>query len=120
MHPNPAFRGAETSRNIAFARLGMELGREPLLATLRSLGFGRLADPAGAPLRFGSLDLEVGYGRPQMHFLDKKEDPGPMDDQDVWALMARMSAQRELWLAWSCEGFRLRLMESSYFVLDTG
>jgi len=43
-----------------------------------------------------SLDLEVGYGRPQMHFLDKKEDPGPMDDEDVWALMARMSAHRDI------------------------
>jgi len=43
-----------------------------------------------------SLDLEVGYGVPKMHFLDKKEDPGPMDDEDVWALMARMSAQRDM------------------------
>ena len=42
------------------------------------------------------LDLEVGYGRPRMRFLDKKEDPGPMGDEDVWALMARMSAQRDM------------------------
>ena len=43
-----------------------------------------------------SLDLEVDYGKPTMHFLDKKEDPGPMDDEDACALMVRMSAQRDM------------------------
>jgi hypothetical protein len=43
-----------------------------------------------------SLDLEVGYGKKAFTFLDRKEDPGPMDDEDVWALMAKMSAQRDM------------------------
>ncbi len=42
------------------------------------------------------LDLEVGYGKKAFTFLDKKEDPGPMDDEEAWALMARLSAQRDI------------------------
>jgi hypothetical protein len=43
-----------------------------------------------------NLDMEVSYGKKAFTFLDKKEDPGPMDDEEVWALMVRLSAQRDM------------------------
>jgi predicted phosphodiesterase len=42
------------------------------------------------------MDLEVGYGKPAMTFINKKDDPGPIDDEDLWALLEKLTDRREL------------------------